>query len=117
MKVLTSARQATLIVQTNSRQNKLWLAAAWKAEGYFVEWRWASAPGCSRLLFKFMPELSWLAARSYEDDVRPLLLAKSCGNPDLEAAVPIIGTDHNALDDARRTKAMHEYLMANWAEV
>lgn len=69
-----------LINETISRQNKLWIATAWKqTRGWYVEHRWAgeepTANGImhSRLQFQFEPDGEWHTAKSYEEDVKPKL--------------------------------------------
>lgn len=62
-----------LLTDTNSRQNKLWLAKSWRHfRGYNIEVRWMGAPFFSRLEFSLDGE-PWVAAKSYDDDVRPTL--------------------------------------------
>lgn len=43
-------------------------------------------------------------------DVKQVLVER--GNPDMKMHVPQLGTVHNALDDARHIKAMHDWLLS-----
>lgn len=64
----------TLLHETTSRLNKIHCAISWAHfYGWFIEWKWQGAPFRSRICFRFGPEESFVPARSYDDDVRPLL--------------------------------------------
>jgi hypothetical protein len=61
-----------LMSSDTSRQNKLWLATAWKhAYPWFLEWKWAGAYMRSRLCFRFAPDAEFTAAESFDEDVVP----------------------------------------------
>lgn len=65
----------SLLSRYTSRQNKLWLAIAWRHfHGYHIEWRWDGAPNRSRMLFQFEPDGAFVRAESYEDDIAPTLV-------------------------------------------
>lgn len=53
-----------------SRQNKLWLVAAW-AERWFIEWKWQGVPMRSRLAFRFSDESGFTEAQSFDEDIVP----------------------------------------------
>lgn len=61
-----------LMSSDTSRQNKLWLATAWKrAYPWFIEWRWAGAYMRSRLCFRFAPDEAFESAKSFDEDIVP----------------------------------------------
>lgn len=77
MTPLPSTHRHLLMTEETSRQNKLWLAAGWQFQGWFVEWRWAgdgpkkNGLMRSRLQFRFAPEEKFVDARSFDEDVMP----------------------------------------------
>jgi hypothetical protein len=63
-----------LLHETCSRLNKIHCAIGWAHfYGWFIEWKWMGDPYRSRVGFRFGPNEPFVAARSYDDDVRPLL--------------------------------------------
>lgn len=71
--ITTEARQV-LLSKLTSRQNKLWLATSYRdCDGWFIEWQWQGAHMHSRLSFRFGPEEPFVMAKSYDEDVVPLL--------------------------------------------
>lgn len=70
---LSDARRALLSKET-SRQNKIWLAIAWKHfDGLPLEWKWRGEYMRSRLCFRFGPDEPFVDAKSYDEDVVPTL--------------------------------------------
>lgn len=55
----------------NSRRNKMALLAHYRSLGYDIPHKWAGEPYNSRLLLQFDGE--WVACKSYDEDIRPLL--------------------------------------------
>jgi hypothetical protein len=72
-KLLPKEFQRSLMSDGTSRHNKLWLLTGWKAVGYWFEWKWQGEPGRSRMMFSFEPGQPFKAARSFEEDVLPML--------------------------------------------
>ncbi len=64
---------SVLLGPQTSRANKLALVAEYQSRGAFVRYTWAGVPMRSRLLFWFDPLGLLCAAKSYEEDVAPLL--------------------------------------------
>ena len=73
MKELSKRSIFVLLNQETSRANKLALVADHDSRGYFVEHLWKGEPMRSRLTFRFSPSDRFFEARSYEEDVAPLL--------------------------------------------
>jgi len=72
--VTPKERREALLSKHNSRRNKVWLAVGWSQAGMFLEWRYQGAEDDSRMEFRFEPDGPWVAAKSYEDDIKPKLL-------------------------------------------
>jgi hypothetical protein len=69
---LSKLRRAALAGATTSRRNKMALLAQYIADGEQVEWEWQGEPYNSRLMVRF-DDGPWLACKSYDEDIRPLL--------------------------------------------
>jgi len=70
---LSSRSMFALLSSQTSRANKLALLAEHRSLGRFVDWRWQGAPMRSRLEFRFSPRDRFFEAKSYEEDIAPLL--------------------------------------------
>ncbi len=79
MKDLSGQSIFVLLKHETSRANKLALAADHRSRGHFLEWRWKGEPMRSRLTFRFSPTDRFFEARSYEEDVAPLLDERTGG--------------------------------------
>jgi hypothetical protein len=69
MKFLPKEFQKVLLSSDNSRQNKIWLATGWQAQGYYIDWIWEARPYFSRMLFKFSPNENHIKAKSFDEDI------------------------------------------------
>lgn len=68
---LPTTLKRCLLSEDNSKPNKLWMAIAWQAVGYYIDWRWQGIEKYSRLQFRFSENEDWLTAKSHEEDVMP----------------------------------------------
>lgn len=70
--MIPADHKRALMTEHTSRQNKLWLVSGWMDRyPWFIEWKWQGEPMRSRLLFRFGPDESFVAARSFDEDVVP----------------------------------------------
>ena len=83
-----------LLGSSTSRPNKLALAEEHRSRGFYLEWEWQGKPMQSRfpphrigmlwgprLCFLFSPRDRLFEAKSYEEDVAPLLDERTGGRP------------------------------------
>lgn len=63
---MTPDLKSALLTSATSRQNKLWLAII-----NDIQWRWQGVPRRSRMAF--LVEGEWREAKSYDEDVVPLM--------------------------------------------
>lgn len=68
-----------LLGSSTSRPNKLALAAEHRSRGFYLEWEWKGTPMQSRLCFLFSPRDPLIEAKSYEEDIAPLLVERTGG--------------------------------------
>lgn len=80
MKNLSPQSVWVLLNHETSRPNKLALFAEYQSRGFYLERRWAGEPLRSRLCFRFSPADRFFEAKSYEEDVVPLLKDRMRGS-------------------------------------
>jgi hypothetical protein len=72
----SKAQRHALLSSENSRRNKMALLAGYLSNSIYVKHQWAGVQYNSRMKFQFAVDGEWLQAKSYDEDIKPLLKDK-----------------------------------------